>query len=142
MSSVRCAKSSAARRAFAMGSALWERWRQNGHVGLLVVLAFGFSFMSFFIDGNVGINLADEGYLWYGMLALKAGQVPIRDFQAYDPGRYLWTAAWSSLLGNGLIALRAACMLFQCFGVLAGLLAARRLSRDWKFLATVALVLV
>lgn len=67
--------------------------------------------------------------------------MPIRDFQAYDPGRYIWTAAWSRVLGHGLVDLRAACVAFQCLGLLAGLLAARRISRDWKFLTLIAVAL-
>ena len=95
----------------------------------------------FFLDGHVDINLADEGQLWYGTQAVRLGQIPIRDFQSYDPGRYLWTGAWSYLLGDGLVSLRLACVLFQCLGVLAGLLAARRLSQNWLFLVGVALLL-
>lgn len=104
---------------------------------LVVALSFGW----FFLDGNVGINLADEGFLWYGSQALKAGLVPIRDFQAYDPGRYLWIASWSYILGDGVVALRAACVILQCFGILAGSLAARRVSKDWKFLLLITLIL-
>jgi hypothetical protein len=90
------------------------------------------------LDGNLRINLADEGYLWYGTRSVIAGQVPMRDFHGYDPGRYFWTVAWSWVLGDSLVALRLACVLFQCLGVLAGLLAARRLSPHPLFLATVA----
>jgi hypothetical protein len=95
----------------------------------------------FFLDGNVDINLADEGQMWYGTEAVRLGQVPIRDFQSYDPGRYLWTAAWSFCLGEGLVSMRLACVFFQCLGVLAGLLAARRLSRNWLFLLGVSFLL-
>jgi len=104
---------------------------------LTVTLSFGW----FAVDGHVGINLADEGYLWYGTRALNAGQVPIRDFQAYDPGRYVWTAAWSHVLGDGLVSMRAACVIFHCFGIFAGLLTAARVSRDWRFLVLVAITL-
>src|SRR5678809_1221711 len=83
-----------------------------GLLFLTVVLSFGW----FLIDGNVGINLADEGYLWYGLRALRAGLIPIRDFHAYDPGRYFWVAGWSMFLGQGLVSMRAACVAFQCIG--------------------------
>ena len=112
------------------------------YVFALALLAIGLSFGSFFMDGDVTLNLADEGYLWYGMRAVNAGQIPIRDFQAYDPGRYYWASGFSRMFGDDLVTMRAGCVLFQCMGVLAGLLAARRLSRDWKFLLPVALTIV
>jgi len=118
-----------------------EFLQKNRHVFALGLLALVLSFGAFAMDGNVTLNLADEGYLWYGTRAVRAGQVPIRDFQAYDPGRYYWTAAWSYVFGQDAVALRASCIMFQCFGMLAGLCAARRLSRDWKFLVPVALIL-
>jgi hypothetical protein len=116
-------------------------FRANQHVVWLALLATALSVGWFFLDGNVGLNLADEGQLWLGTQAVRLGQVPIRDFQAYDPGRYLWTAAWSYCLGEGIYSVRLACVLFQCLGVLAGLLAARRLSRNWLFLICIALLL-
>jgi hypothetical protein len=107
----------------------------------LVVLAVVLSIGWWWLDGSVGINLADEGYLWYGVEAVGRGEVPMRDFQAYDPGRYLWGALWARVLGHDLVALRLACVLFQCLGVAAGLLVARRLSSHWLFLGAVALTL-
>lgn len=111
------------------------------HGAGLVFLAVALSLGWFWLDGDAGINLADEGYLWYGVQAVARGEVPMRDFQAYDPGRYLWGAAWSRALGQDLLALRLSCVLFQCLGVTAGLLAARRLSRSWIFLGLMALTL-
>ena len=118
-----------------------ESLRENSHVAWLLFIACALSFGWFFYDGNVRVNLADEGFLWYGSWALRAGQVPLRDFASYDPGRYLWSAAWSFVLGQGVVSLREACVIFQCFGVLAGLLVARRLSRNWVFLSFVAVLL-
>ena len=114
----------------------------NRHVLWIALLVVAVSFGSFFMDGNTGINLADEGYLWYGMTALKTGQIPIRDFHAYDPGRYFWVTGWSYLLGDSLVSMRAACVLFQCLGMTCALLAVRRISREWWFLGLVALILV
>ena len=114
----------------------------NRHVLWIALLVVAVSFGSFFMDGSTGINLADEGYLWYGMTALKTGQIPIRDFHAYDPGRYFWVTGWSYLLGDSLVSMRAACVLFQCLGMTCALLAVRRISREWWFLGLVALILV
>lgn len=115
--------------------------RENIHVLWLALLTLALSFGWYFFDAEFGVNFSDEGYLWYGAEAVRQGLVPIRDFQAYDPGRYWWTAGWSYVLGQGLMPLRLACVIFQCLGVLAGLLAARRVCRHWAFLLGVALLL-
>jgi len=105
---------------------------------LAVTLSFGY----FLLNGKVGFDLADEGYLWYGADALKTGRVPIRDFEAYDPGRYCWVAAGSFLFGDGVVSMRAACVLFQCIGVFCGILVASRISHDRRFLFLVAVTLI
>jgi hypothetical protein len=110
------------------------------HALWLALLTVAFSIGWFLLDGHLKINFADEGYLWYGAEAIRRGEVPMRDFEAYDPGRYLWVAGWSFLLGQSLVSLRLACVFFQCLGVFCGLLVARRLSRNWLFLACVALL--
>lgn len=66
-----------------------------------------------------GLNLADEGYLWFGSREILRGQIPIRDFRAYDPGRYVWSALWMSLLGGDLIAIRIGLLVAQALGLCA-----------------------
>lgn len=90
----------------------------------------------------------DEGYLWYGAKRVMLGEVPIRDFMAYDPGRYYWTAAWMTLIGNnGIIEMRIAVTLFQAPGLYLALkLIARSATsegkHDYLFLITATAILV
>jgi len=107
----------------------------------LFVFSILISFGWFFLDGHIGINFSDEGFLWYGELAVLAGQIPIRDFQSYDPARYFWLAGWSYVFGEGIIAMRLSCVVFQCFGVFAGLLVVQRLSKNLWFLLGMTLLL-
>jgi hypothetical protein len=98
----------------------------------------------FFWQGWQGFNLYDEGFLWYGAQRVMAGEVPLRDFQSYDPGRYYWSAAIMTLWGNsGIIALRAAVAAFQVAGLTVGLLlisgSKRRLDVLMMILAAVTL---
>lgn len=78
--------------------------------------------------GRVELNLADEGYLWYGVLRTLEGRLPLRDFQSYEPGRYWWCALWSPLVGSGIFGIRASIAVFQVFGLACGLALVRRLT--------------
>lgn len=76
--------------------------------------------------GDIDLNLADEGFLWHGVQRTLEGEVPKRDFQAYDPGRYYLCAAWCGLFGDGILSLRAALAGVQAVGVFFGLCVLRR----------------
>lgn len=86
-------------------------------VALLGVVA---CLLGFLAEAHLGFNLWDEGYLWYGVQRVLHGEVPIRDFVAYDPGRYYWVAGLLWLFDTrGIVAVRAATALFSALGVVA-----------------------
>lgn len=77
----------------------------------------------FAIEGFIGFNLADEGFLWYGAQRVSFGEVPIRDFTSYEPGRYFWVALWNYALNDiGIMSTRIAVYAFWLIGIMAGIL--------------------
>lgn len=95
----------------------------------------------FLWERHLGLNISDEGYLWYGSWQTALGAIPGLDFQAYDPGRYYWIAAWSFAFGDTLWGVRAAVAVFQVLGVwLALSFLARNGARVW--IQAVALLLL
>jgi hypothetical protein len=109
----------------------------------LIVLSALMVALVFLLQGDTGFNLADEGFLWYGTIRTALGEVPVRDFQSYEPGRYYWGALWFKLLQNdGILALRLSQAVFQFIGLTLGLLLLRRLLGSWSALIFAATILV
>jgi hypothetical protein len=122
----------------ALGEGEGARRPWKGWAPLLALAVVG---LLVFLPRRVGINLSDEGFLWYGVQRVLAGEVPMRDFQAYDPGRYYWCAALTPLVGDGVLGVRAAAALFAAGGLALALLVAARFARHPLELALCALVL-
>ncbi len=110
------------------------------------LMGFCLVFTVLLLGSNHIFGLQDEGYLWYGAQRVLAGEIPLRDFQSYDPGRYYWSAAVMALLGShGLVALHVAAALFAALGAwIACQLLFRRQPRPepWLFLMVVFIFIV
>jgi hypothetical protein len=98
-------------------------WHRSDNAGLPFVMFLGVAAClgTFLLEGHIGFSLWDEGYLWYGVQQVLHGEVPIRDFMSYDPGRYYWAAGLLRLFhADGIVAVRAATMAFVALGIVAG----------------------
>jgi len=115
-------------------------WAQHamaaGFAALLSVAAY-------LLQGHIGLGLSDEGFLWYGVQRVLAGEVPIRDFGAYDPGRYYFAAALLGIAGeSGIIALRVVSYIVQAIGIYAAMILVAGSSRWSSRTARAGLMLV
>ena len=114
----------------------------KGDIRYVILLSLALVGFSFFLQGNIGLNLTDEGFLWYGAIHTAQGEIPMRDFLSYDPGRYYWCAAWMLIFGKGILALHLSLAAVQFVGLVFGLLAATRAITSRLVIALVGLVLI
>jgi hypothetical protein len=105
-----------------------------------LALAAGFSGLLFLLNKRNPVS-PDEGYLWYGTLRVLEGEVPLRDFRSYEPGRYYWCALCMLFFGKGILGLRAGVCIFYFLGLGAGLVALRLGGLDWAGIIAAAAVL-
>lgn len=88
----------------------------------------------YLLQKDILLGLMDEGFLWYGAWRTSLGELPIRDFESYDPGRYHWSGLFLWAFGNSSDVLRLSLAAFQAVGLAFGLLVLRRISDRWWFL--------
>ena len=104
-----------------------------------VAIALALPLVVFWFIGHHGLNLQDEGFLWYGAQRVLAGELPLRDFQSYDVGRYFWSAGWMWLFGDdGIVAMRAGNAVLASITVaMAAVLMSMQPAPAWRILLAV-----
>lgn len=119
--------------------------QQKHGIILCLVMAVGAVLASFLWQGRMGFSSADEGFLWYGTQRVLLGDVPLRDFMSYDPGRYYFAAMVMALLhDDGIISLRIAGALVQFMGLFLALLLLGRSApkRSFFFLLAATITMI
>jgi len=91
-------------------------------------------------ENSKGLNLADEGFLWFGVTQQLGGKRAIRDFYAYCPGRYLWAQPLYNLFPS-IRSIRWSMTLFLAFSYLAIALIYKHLVGSTFFLSLLGLLL-
>jgi hypothetical protein len=111
--------------------------------GWILLVTVLLSTVWFLFQGNVGFSLWDEGFLWHNIQRTFEGDIPIRDFRSYDPGRYYWGAFWFHILGPGIMTQRYAMYILQMVGLFFGILALRRvIASKWLLIPISGLLLL
>jgi hypothetical protein len=94
--------------------------RRPPPVAVAAGLAVALAAAGFLAQRANGLDLGDEGFIWYAALAVARGEVPLRDFRSYDPGWSYWIAGWFALLGrDGFVAVRLAASAAQAVALFA-----------------------
>ena len=106
------------------------------------LIAIVLTMISHATHARMGLDLADEGSLWNGVLRTRRGDIPVRHFRAYDPGRYYWCWAWMTLFGFGIMGLRHSVAVFGFLGLWAGLVAISTVTDNVWELAGAGLICV
>jgi hypothetical protein len=110
-----------------------------------MLLSVLFGLTPFLLQWRFGFNWSDEGWLWYISQRTAMGQIPIRDFFSYDPGRYYWSALFFKLLhGNGLFEQLMANAAFGAVGLATIYFAMTgiELRRAWRIAILVVLAIM
>jgi len=81
------------------------------------LVSVSIAFLHHRLTGHVGFNATDEGFLWYGVRQTRRGAVPIRDFKAYEPGRYYLLAGLGTVFGDGIVGLRKSLEVVRALGL-------------------------
>jgi hypothetical protein len=96
---------------------------------------------AFYLQGDIGLTLSEEGHLWYVTERTALGDVPVRDFRGYEPGRYYLGALWFNIFGRGILGLRAALAAVTAVGLVCGLSAFRTVTRARAIVPVMAVLL-
>ncbi len=105
--------------------------------GLLIFSAFALYYISFC---RYGLNLWDEGGIYYGGQRYLEGQRVFRDFLGYPPAIYWISEASFRLFGDHMLPLRYLWAVITAFFPLFAYLIGRRFLAGWWLAAAVLLV--
>jgi hypothetical protein len=103
-----------------------------------------FCIIAFLLFSKYGFGWADEGLLWYASQRTYAGELAIRDFFAYDPGRYYWNSLFFLILGNTeLSSLLIAAAAFGWVGLAVSwyTMGAAKISFGWRLFFAILIVI-
>ena len=123
----------------------WVLHSSQNRILQAVFLAILCTSTFFYWQAHIGLDLSDEGFLWYGTERVLNGGVPLRDFFSYDLGRYYWSSLFMWLADDhGIVALRAAGSVIQAVGLFFGLRALQMNLRkdDFVFILVAAVTVV